>query len=73
MDDAGTFLAGSYDGRVVRFESDGRAEVVRGPGHTGQVVGIASHGEKVVSAGFDDVVREIGGAEFACVRHPALV
>ncbi|KZV85264.1 WD40 repeat-like protein [Exidia glandulosa HHB12029] len=59
---SGTFIAGSYDGRVVRFESSGKADVVPGPGHTGQVVGVAAMGDgRVVSVGFDDCAREIGG------------
>lgn len=64
---SGTFLAGSYDGRLVRFEADGKADVVPGPGHTGQVVGIAGAGEKTVSVGFDDCAREVVGGKFGCV------
>lgn len=65
---AGTFVAGTADGRVLRFEG-GEYEEVAGEGHTNLVAGLAVDGEgKVVSVGYDDTVREISGAEFACVR-----
>ncbi|EJD38245.1 WD40 repeat-like protein [Auricularia subglabra TFB-10046 SS5] len=61
----GTFLAGSYDGRITSFDaSSGAASAVPGSGHTGQVVGVAALPEgKAVSVGFDDCAREIRGAQ----------
>ncbi|KAJ7204799.1 WD40 repeat-like protein [Mycena pura] len=59
---AGTFLAGTADGRVVEYTTaSGEAMSVLGPGHTSIVVGLAAGSSgKVFSAGYDDRVREIG-------------
>ena len=37
VDSKGTFIAGSYEGRSVAFDSSGKAEIIPGAGHTGQV------------------------------------
>ncbi|KAF7316478.1 WD-REPEATS-REGION domain-containing protein [Mycena indigotica] len=62
-----TFLAGTADGRVVEFTSStGEATAVQGDGHTNIVVGLAATPTgKVLSAGYDDRVREISGGSFA--------
>ncbi|KAJ7689439.1 WD40 repeat-like protein [Mycena rosella] len=63
----GTFLAGTADGRVVEYSvASGTAAPVEGAGHTSIIVGLAAApGGAVFSAGYDDRVREIGGARFS--------
>ncbi|KAJ7247874.1 WD40-repeat-containing domain protein [Mycena haematopus] len=63
---AGTFLAGTADGRVVEYSTaSGVAVPVGGEGHTSIVVGLAASEGKVFSTGYDDRVREIGAASFS--------
>ncbi|KAJ7269722.1 WD40-repeat-containing domain protein [Mycena rebaudengoi] len=65
----GTFLAGTADGRVVEYTvASGDVAPVHGEGHTSIIVGLtAAPDGKVFSAGYDDRVREIGGATFSPV------
>ena len=60
-----TFWAGSFDGGVKSVKEDGEWENVGGgAGHKGQVVGVAGGAAgSVHTAGWDDCVREIKGAE----------
>ncbi|KAJ6627956.1 WD40-repeat-containing domain protein [Mycena sp. CBHHK59/15] len=62
----GTFVIGTADGRVVEYSvASGEAAAVPGDGHTSIVVGMAAASDgKIFSAGYDDRVREIGGARF---------
>ncbi|KAJ7170250.1 WD40 repeat-like protein [Mycena crocata] len=64
---AGTFLAGTADGRIVEYSTaSGEATPVQGQGHTSIVVGLAAASDgKVFSAGYDDRVREIGATGFS--------
>lgn len=57
---SGTFLAGVADGRIVAYDtSNGNTEELGGTVHKLFVKGIASVGDKTLSVGFDDTLREI--------------
>ncbi|KAJ1311180.1 hypothetical protein OPQ81_009681 [Rhizoctonia solani] len=56
---AGTFLAGSNDGRIISFTTGEGAQPVSGEAHKIQVVALAQSGDKVYSTAFDDRVRSI--------------
>jgi hypothetical protein len=62
-------LAGSNDGRVTSFTTADGAQPVSGDSHGSQVVALATAGDKIYSAGFDDTIREIdvGTNKFSCV------
>ncbi|KAJ7468007.1 WD40-repeat-containing domain protein [Mycena latifolia] len=64
---AGTFLAGTADGRVVEYSvASGDAAPMQGQGHTSIIVGLAAAPDgKVFSAGYDDRVREISSTSFS--------
>ena len=67
-----TFYAGSFDGTVKAFDfsgkEDGLCSEVEGTGHSALVSAFADGGNgKVWSAGWDDKVAAIEGANFACV------
>ncbi|KAK0220027.1 WD40 repeat-like protein [Armillaria fumosa] len=66
---AGTFLAGSANGRVLSYSvASGESTSLKGEGHSNFVTALATSSAdgKVFSVGFDDRVREItsGGKEF---------
>ncbi|PBK89799.1 WD40 repeat-like protein, partial [Armillaria gallica] len=66
---AGTFLAGSADGRVLSYSiASGESTSLKGEGHSNFVTALAASSAdgKVFSVGFDDRVREItsDGKEF---------
>ncbi|KAF8342616.1 WD40 repeat-like protein [Cantharellus anzutake] len=56
-----TLFAGAYDGRVLAYggsAADG-PQPVGGRSHEGQIVALASDGDRVFSVGFDDKLREL--------------
>ena len=60
------FFTGSYDGRVLFWDSETKlATPVTGPGHTNQIVKLvnADQGNDVISVGMDDTMRVFDGAE----------
>ncbi|PVF98501.1 putative actin interacting protein 1 [Serendipita vermifera] len=67
VDSSGSLFAGSFDGRIVSLTANGTVEPVVGPGHTNQVVGIAScqSTSKLYSVAYDDTFREFSGARFS--------
>ncbi|KDQ07334.1 hypothetical protein BOTBODRAFT_38865 [Botryobasidium botryosum FD-172 SS1] len=68
-----TFFSGSYDGRVAALDlATAVVTLASGEGHTANIVGLASSGDKVFSTGYDDRVREIevGKKEFSSVSSP---
>jgi len=68
-----TFFSGSYDGRVAALDLVTAAiTLASGEGHTANIVGLASSGEKIFSTGYDDRVREIevGKKAFTSVSSP---
>ncbi|KAI9507289.1 WD40 repeat-like protein [Russula earlei] len=61
----GTFVVGSADGRVLSYDPTGEATPVGGQGHTNLVSGLACTSDgKVITAGYDDFVREVEGSSF---------
>jgi len=51
-------------GVVTKFSFDGVGEHLAGKPHEGNICGVVAKGGKAASAGFDDMVRWIEGAEF---------
>lgn len=55
-----TLFAGSYDGRVLAYETEsGTISETTGSSHAGQVVAISASPDVLYSTGFDDCVREL--------------
>ena len=70
-----TFYAGSFDGAIRGFsvsggESDGTCEPVSGTGHSARVAAMATDGQKVWSAGWDDKISTIESGSFASSSTP---
>ncbi|KAJ3216006.1 WD repeat-containing protein 1 [Dinochytrium kinnereticum] len=54
-----TFVAGSYDGRVLAWDESVGSKPVSGTGHANQVTQFYKTGDKVASIGMDDTLRSI--------------
>lgn len=67
-----TFYTGSFDGGVKAFSASGECEDVTGPGHSGQIVGLAPNGKGTTySAAWDDKIAAIEGDKFTASSVPA--
>ncbi|TFY78699.1 hypothetical protein EWM64_g5314 [Hericium alpestre] len=60
-----TFTVGTADGRLLSYDDAGEASYIGGEGHTNLISALTSTApNQVISAGFDDKVREIDGQSF---------
>ncbi|KAK4688195.1 WD repeat-containing protein 1 (actin-interacting protein 1), partial [Tremellales sp. Uapishka_1] len=65
-----TFYAGSFDGTIKKFDSEGVCEDVEGTGHSARIAGLATSEEKVWSAGWDDKVSSMENGCFSSTSLP---
>lgn len=66
----GELVAGSFDGRVLRYNDKGQANLVSGSSSSAAVVGLASSKDSVWSISLDDTLRRITGGKFDSTSHP---
>ncbi|KAK9476850.1 WD40-repeat-containing domain protein [Lipomyces japonicus] len=64
-DGGASIYSGSYDGRVVKWESKtGKSTVVGGAGHANLVVDIVEVNGKIFTSAWDDTIKSITGTDF---------
>ncbi|KAF9389297.1 WD40 repeat-like protein [Podila verticillata] len=73
-EDKKTFFTGSYDGRVVSWESNGESHPLEESSHSNQVMQLVSSGNEFISAGMDDTVKvtDISSKNVAVIATSAL-
>lgn len=69
MTSSGTFIAGTGDGRILAYDSEGNASLTEGDPHKNLVTGFAVQGDALLSVGMDDTLREVegNGHRMSCV------
>ena len=69
MTSSGTFIAGTGDGRILAYDSEGNTTLTEGESHKNLVTGFAVQGDTLLSVGMDDTLREVeaNGQRMSCV------